>query len=127
MRIFAATLVVGFIGASAAFAQTAEIDCDAAMLQREMNICAYQDYQAADAALNAMYQQSMARAKEYGNGSDDALRAAQRAWIPYRDAACAAESQLFEGGSMQPLIEHSCMASLTERRTEDMRAAYEAY
>lgn len=92
-----------------------------------MNTCAYQDFQSSDDALNSTYKWAMARAKSFENGSVDALRDAQRAWIAYRDAACNAEGMLFEGGSMRPLIEYSCMATLTERRTKDMRAAYEHY
>jgi uncharacterized protein YecT (DUF1311 family) len=108
-------------------AQDADLDCDNAMTQRDMNTCAYQDYLAADLALNEVYAWAMSRAKTYENGADLALRDAQRAWIPYRDAACAAEGLLYEGGSIRPLIEYVCMATLTERRAQDMRLAYEDY
>ncbi len=109
------------------WAQNAAPDCDNAMTQSDMNACAYQDYQAADEALNETYAWAMKRARAYENGSDTALRTAQRAWIPYRDAACAAEAKLYEGGSIRPLIEYSCLATLTKRRSDDMRLAYEEY
>lgn len=115
------------LAAHASFAQDTALDCENAMTQRAMNACAYQDYQAADLALNETYTWAMKRARGYENGSDTALRTAQRVWIPYRDAACAAEGQLYEGGSIRPLIEYSCLATLTERRTDDMRSAYEEY
>lgn len=121
------TLLGGLFWAGACIAQDADLDCDNAMTQRDMNTCAYQDFQAADLALNEVYAWAMARAKAYENGADLALRDAQRAWIPYRDAACTAEGQLYEGGSIRPLIEYACMATLTERRTQDMRLAYEEY
>lgn len=108
-------------------AQVTASDCENAMTQSAMNACAYQDYRAADFALNEVYAWAMKRARGYENGSDTALREAQRAWIPYRDAACAAEGQLYEGGSIRPLIEYACLATLTERRTDDMRSAYEDY
>lgn len=123
-----ASLVLAAICCAAPLgAQETVLDCENAMTQRDMNTCAYQDYQAADAALNDVYAWAMKRARAYENGSDTALRAAQRAWIPYRDAACNAEGLLFEGGSLRPLIEYSCLATLTERRTNDMRSAYEDY
>ena len=62
-----------------------------------------------DARLNTVYQQMMARArqadeenKEYGGfapSQAEALRAMQRAWIPYRDAKCAFERSLWGGGT----------------------------
>ncbi|MBU0644356.1 MAG: DUF1311 domain-containing protein [Alphaproteobacteria bacterium] len=97
------------------------------MTQTDMNICSYQDYQAADAVLNETYAWAMDRAKTYGDTAADALRSAQRAWIPYRDAACDAEAVLYEGGSIQPLIMNSCLANLTRQRTDEMRSAYQTY
>ena len=49
------------------------------------------------------------------------LRDAQRAWITYRDLACAAESTLVRGGSMEPLMYYSCLERETRSRTESLR------
>ena len=49
------------------------------------------------------------------------LRDAQRAWIPFRDKACAAESNLARGGTMQSMLALNCMERLTRQRTEDLR------
>jgi uncharacterized protein YecT (DUF1311 family) len=117
----------GLFGSSPVWAQDAVVDCENAMTQRDMNICSYEDYIAADRALNDTYAWALARTEDWGFGTQDALRAAQRAWIPYRDAACHAEGQLHEGGSIRPLIENTCKATLTTRRTQDMRATYEPF
>jgi len=120
-----ALILIAFCGP--ALAEEPQVDCDNAMTQTDMNICSYQDYQAADVELNETYAWAMDRAKGYGQTAADALRAAQRAWIPYRDAACEAEAVLYEGGSIQPLIVSSCLASLTRQRTDEMRSAYQTY
>ncbi|EKE73273.1 MULTISPECIES: lysozyme inhibitor LprI family protein [Roseobacteraceae] len=120
-----ALILIAFCGP--ALAEEPQVDCDNAMTQTDMNICSYQDYQAADVELNETYAWAMDRAKGYGQTAADALRTAQRAWIPYRDAACEAEAVLYEGGSIQPLIMSSCLASLTRQRTDEMRSAYQTY
>lgn len=108
--------------------------CEDPQVQHEMNACAQIDWEEADAELNAAYKQARAAMRRIDAlqpanevGAVIALRDAQRAWITYRDAACEAESILFRGGSMEPLILASCMADLTRRRTNDLRnlAEYE--
>ena len=104
-----------------------EVDCENAMAQQEMNLCAAQDYEEADAALNAAYKQARAAMQgldadlpEGDRGAEAALRAAQRAWLPYRDAACASEGWLMHGGSAEPLVVYGCLATLTRQRTQDL-------
>ncbi len=84
-----------------------------------MNQCADQEWQRADAELNAAWQ--VVKPVFDGFGAGAALLDAQRKWLAYRDAACGAEAAMFEGGSMQPLIHSGCLARLTKRRTEDLR------
>ena len=49
------------------------------------------------------------------------LRAAQRAWITFRDAACAAEGYQMHGGSAEPMVIYGCRARLTEARLADLQ------
>ncbi len=129
---------IAFIVSNIAHAQ--EPDCsNGGLTQLDMNICSYQAYQAADEDLNLAYKLARDSLKQIdedisaGNGiakeGDEKgvilLRDAQRAWIIYRDKSCAAEGHMFSGGSMRPLIENSCKESLTRRRTEELRAAFE--
>ena len=44
------------------------------------------------------------------------LRTAQRAWIGYRDAACAFAYDLWRGGSIRSTVHASCMLDETARR-----------
>ncbi len=111
-----------------------QVDCPNTMVQMELNQCAYQDWEAADAQLNAAYM----RALTLLQGWDDALpederggalslKQAQRAWITFRDKACAAEAYGMKGGSAEPLVVYGCMRKLTEERTAHLTALFEAY
>ncbi|MGE6295661.1 lysozyme inhibitor LprI family protein [Aeromonas media] len=95
----------------------AEQDCTAPVTQTDMNICAFQDYQRADARLNAAYKKQVAALDK---AQLDRLRTAQRAWITFRDAQCRYEAGVYEGGSMAPLVHSSCLTKLTEQRTKDL-------
>jgi uncharacterized protein YecT (DUF1311 family) len=118
----------------AAPAAAQDIDCANAMAQMELNQCAYQDWEAADADLNAAYKQAMALLKDWDSGlpaedrgGADALREAQRAWISFRDFACEAEGFAMRGGSAEPLLVYGCMRQLTEERTAHLTGMVEAY
>lgn len=111
-----------------------DVDCENAMAQQEMNLCAAQDYEEADAALNDAYRQARAAMKGLDanlsagdRGAEAALLAAQRAWLPYRDAACASAGWLMHGGSAEPLVVYGCLASLTRQRTEELLNLVEGF
>lgn len=95
------------------------------MTQSDMNHCAYLGWMQADEDLNDTYGWALGIAQGRSEANAAALRTAQRAWIPYRDAACEAEGIMYEGGSIQPLIIFTCKEHLTRQRTEEMRAVYE--
>jgi uncharacterized protein YecT (DUF1311 family) len=50
------------------------------------------------------------------------LRAAERLWLRYRQANCEAEASVYEGGTIQPLIELRCVARLTRERAAELKA-----
>lgn len=103
--------------ASPAFAQD-KMECSNPQTQLEMNQCAAQDYETADAELNTVWAEL--RQVRGDTPSWDAILEAQRLWIPFRDAHCEAEAAPFEGGSIQPLIRLSCLASATNARTAQL-------
>ncbi|MCJ8055234.1 lysozyme inhibitor LprI family protein [Shinella curvata] len=123
------------LSASVSAAQEADIDCENAMTQMEMNICADRDYKDADVALNAAYKKALSAARETDDdvrdlgenyvGAVDALKRAQRAWIGYRDGQCEFAGFGARGGSMEPLLVSSCLADLTRKRTDELKAGYE--
>ncbi len=112
-------------------------NCENPQAQLEMNLCAGQDFQRADAELNAAYRTAMAQAQEAdrdyaritegndprdsGPGEEASLREAQRAWVTFRDAHCQGESYAARGGSMQPMLYNGCRAGVTRARTAELR------
>ncbi|MCJ2071888.1 lysozyme inhibitor LprI family protein [Methylobacterium sp. J-030] len=83
--------------------------------QMDLNACAAAAYDRADAAMNAAYGKLM---KQIGPKAKDGLRAAQKAWLPFRDASCTLEATGAEGGSMQPQVRANCLARVTAARTK---------
>lgn len=111
-----------------------DIDCDNAMAQQEMNWCAEQDWLAADAELNAVWPMARAAMKEIDaglpadmRGADKALLEAQRAWLAFRDAECAAAGWPMRGGTAERLLIYGCLYTLTQQRTADLRVLAEGY
>ena len=115
-------LALALLWAAPAMAQ--ELDCSAPVTQNDINQCAEMDWRRADVALNDSYAMAVAAARDMGKYSDtdieEALRAAQRAWVTFRDLACAVESLQAEGGSMQPMLFSGCMTRLTLARIDDL-------
>jgi uncharacterized protein YecT (DUF1311 family) len=129
MRLVLAYLL---IGPGAALAQ--DVDCANAPTQVDLTDCAGQDWDRADAELNAVYAKAVAAVKEIDSnleadlkGAEDALRTAQRAWIAYRDAACETDGFLMRGGTAEPMLVYGCLARLTEERTAHLRNLAEGY
>lgn len=100
--------------------------CNPSGSQLEMTACAVDDFKQADSELNEVYKAVLVK-----EGSNKAfaqkLRAAQRAWLAFRDAeldamyACDNENQASCWGSMLPLCRSSYMAGLTRNRTHRLR------
>jgi uncharacterized protein YecT (DUF1311 family) len=97
----------------------ADFDCKAPQTQMAMNACAGEDYQAADEELNAVWAEL--RDARRDSSTWQTILDAQRLWIPFRDAHCDAEAAFYEGGSIQPLIRFSCLATITQQRTAQLR------
>lgn len=96
------------------------IDCNNAMTQMAMNICADRDYQATDRKLNDTYRALMAMLDDRQRQN---LVAAERAWIGFRDAHCRSETQESEGGSIHPMMYSSCLTDMTKARIKELQAS----
>ena len=88
-----------------------------------MRDCAGKEYQKTDAELNAVYKQLMASLSDREHQAS--LRAAQQAWLKYRDANCEFEAFENRGGTIYPLVYTSCLAAVTRARTKELRAQTE--
>lgn len=127
-KSYAAVAIIGIMAPLAANGQD-KADCSDPQTQTEMTLCARMDYNAADAELNRVYKTAVRSMRETDanlppeiRGAEKALRGAQRAWIPYRDKACAAYGFLARGGTMEPMLVAACLADITRKRTEELRA-----
>ena len=113
--------------ALAAPAAAQEVDCTVAESQNELTYCAEQDWNRADADLNAVYKTVIAQLRDLDadlpddlKGGEDALRRAQRAWVAFRDAECEAEGYAMRGGSGEAMLIYSCRARLSDQRAPDL-------
>ena len=116
-RIFLSACLVLLAAASVARAQECDRSDDS---QQMMNICAGEDYTAADAKLNKAYQDLIS--------ADDAdgrklLQTAQRAWVTFRDAECAYATAASDGGSIHSMEVSQCLTRLTNDRVKQLAAA----
>jgi uncharacterized protein YecT (DUF1311 family) len=142
MRHGAILFFLFFVAAAVTFGQTPSSNsssttskeyaaCNAkAKTQIDMNGCASAEATRADKELNRVYAQVLVRAASVPEAADKA-KAAQRAWIAYRDAyieaTYPAKDKQTQYGSMYPLDVELLRAKLTQRQTialEDLLKEY---
>ena len=80
--------------------------CDAAELTRR------------DAELNRTYAELL---RALPPARRERLRAAERAWVAFRDAECAFRASATEGGTATPLVAGACLLELTGERVDRLR------
>lgn len=96
--------------------------CDHPASFQEMRDCTRKAFLAADEELNTVYRELMAR---LDGKQKKRLKAAEKAWLAFRDAQAAFESGFFEGGQGQGQIEGAALTGLTRKRTEELRRILE--
>ncbi len=94
------------------------LPCPNAESQAEMTMCWGRQYKAADATLNQVYRQLVAKLNEEEKAQ---LKEAQTAWLKYRDANCEFVADQYKGGSMRPMIAAICLAEMTQHRTTELK------
>jgi uncharacterized protein YecT (DUF1311 family) len=95
-----------------------KLDCNNAMNQNDMNICASGDYKVSDAKLNTVWRMLLGKLDE---NEKTQIREAQKAWISYRDAECKFTVRQNEG-SIYPTVWYGCLNEQTNRRTKELMA-----
>lgn len=115
MKRFVYLTVIFCVTGAPVFAQ----NCADPQTQTDMNICSYQAFQKADAALNAVYKELMGKISPSGQAS---LHKAEKSWIAYRDDQCAFETLGTVGGSINPLAVNQCDTALTVAQTKRLTA-----
>jgi uncharacterized protein YecT (DUF1311 family) len=96
--------------------------CADPQTQTEMTQCAADAYKAADAVLNQVYKQLVAKLETEEKAQ---LKEAQTAWLKYRDTNCDFVADQYKGGTMRPMIHANCLADVTSKRTAELRTQIE--
>jgi uncharacterized protein YecT (DUF1311 family) len=128
-----AVLAAFALASPPAYAQD-KLDCKTAFTTVDLNACAEIELETADAALNAAYRQALAKIKKHDHEKpydakayETAFRAAQRAWIAYRDADCKGVVPFIAGGGTATTGEIlGCLTDKTKARTAEIMTLVEA-
>lgn len=89
-----------------------------AQSQHEMNQQAFEDFEKADAELNKIYAKVLTKLDDIGKQK---LRAAQRAWVAFRDAQAELDADEMRDGSAAPLLHSGSRAGTTRKRIADLK------
>ena len=95
--------------------------CAGVVVTSDLVQCLIKAGEVADAKLNTAYKGI--RGKLAGTELKQ-LVATQRLWIQYRDANCAAERELYGGGTGGPPTFLACIEAMTRARTKELLATY---
>lgn len=130
LSIFVTVLTLASSGAALA-QENVPANCDSPQSTQEINYCVSETFDTADAELNAIYKKAMASQvqldKDLGEGSSalvgaaDALKAAQRAWIAFRDTNCVSRTYINAGGTIRVAAEIGCETEMTKARTKELQ------
>ena len=120
LAIVLASLAFAPALAAAPFAPSRE-DCGAQQNQTEMNACFGRDMNRADGALNAAYAKRIQGMRDDPDGVK-LLRAAERAWVDFRERNCVFRAHGEEGGSVYLTMVATCRIKMTEDRTKEIQA-----
>lgn len=128
LRLSSAPLLAALTGAAFTFAAPASFargqdPCDSARTTLEANTCADRQFKALDAELNTAYQALLTQLAGYGDGAGTRklLVAAQRKWVEFRDADCAAQQRLNQGGTVAAQVYLGCMTAHTRQRIAELQ------
>jgi uncharacterized protein YecT (DUF1311 family) len=104
-------------------------ECERAATQPDLNDCALAEYHRADEALNRQWRLTLATARRWDRDSspsrasstyESRLRAAQRAWLAFRDAECDAEYHGEIGAQIAYTMNIHCHTDMTVERTAEL-------
>jgi uncharacterized protein YecT (DUF1311 family) len=96
---------------------SAEVICDVALTTIEMESCMELRFKNAAETLSQLNKKIELI---LNNGEREAFRAADNGWARYRDANCKSGSILYQGGSLEGLVEISCKARMAEERIREV-------
>jgi uncharacterized protein YecT (DUF1311 family) len=97
--------------------------CGDAETQDVMNACFALEFDNANREMNSTLEATLKQLDEKDQGS---VRAAQKAWLQYRDLHCQTVGAIrVGGGSLEPTEVNSCKTDLTKVRTKEINDGYQ--
>lgn len=120
--LFAAVVIVLLLAPStpASRGQTGEDPCaPEAQRSPQLMACAGRKFREAEAGLKRVRDELYS---DLEPRSRVKFRAAERLWLGYRKSNCDAEASIYEGGTIQPLIQLRCMTRVTLERADELKA-----
>ena len=94
------------------------LPCSSETTTAGMRNCENLRYQRAQQALDSVYAELMKKLDATGK---EKLRAAQSAWLQFRQAEADFQADMARGGTLAPLIKITVMADLTEARAAELK------
>jgi uncharacterized protein YecT (DUF1311 family) len=95
-----------------------KLDCGSQSLsQAELDMCAGRGFKIADTKLNMLYNLLLSK---YERNNAAVLKTAERAWIAYREAECAYETNESIGGTINPMVTSICATDKTNARIKEL-------
>jgi uncharacterized protein YecT (DUF1311 family) len=91
---------------------------DSALTQASMNGCAGSDLQKSRDRLQSLLRELRGALDSTGRRGLDSV---QHRWQAYAQAQCRWEGAAYDGGSMRPMIEASCLSRRTEERIDVLK------
>jgi uncharacterized protein YecT (DUF1311 family) len=130
----AAGLLLAFAPAVASEDKPVDL-CDNAVSQNELNACAEQEANKANAdmvialarAMKAMdaVDKDVSEVRPNPAGGIEALELSQRGWLQYREGRCIIEGFAERGGSMEPMMVFHCEEEMARTRIAELNAIAE--
>ena len=95
--------------------------CADVVITVDLATCLARARDAVEVQLNAVYKQLRGK---LDTADGQRLVAAQRLWIQYRDANCAAERDLYKGGTAASSVYLACLEAMTRARAKELAVTY---
>jgi uncharacterized protein YecT (DUF1311 family) len=116
-----AALIAAKLPAGAQHMNEKDSPCATVVVTVDLANCLAKARDAADTQLNAAYKNLRGKLDA---ADGQRLVATQRLWIQYRDTNCAAERDLYEGGTAASPAYLACMEAMTRARTKELAVTY---
>ena len=119
--ILTTALIAAKLPARAQHMNEKDSPCAAVVVTVDLANCLVKARDVADSQLNAAYNNLRGKLDA---ADGQRLVVTQRLWIQYRDTNCAAERDLYQGGTAASPAYLACLEAMTRARTKELAVTY---